>query len=110
MILSINFAILTFFKFLSNFLKHFRVGRKELFIRFTASAFRELLSIFVFIFSLLVLRAGCGIRLYQFLIIADFLLRKSFYFFLKGNKHCRVGTKKKKKKWVGRVSRNTGIS
>ena len=27
MILSINFAILTVFKFLSNFLKHFRVGR-----------------------------------------------------------------------------------
>ena len=29
MILSINLAILTFFKFLSNFLKHFRVGRYE---------------------------------------------------------------------------------
>ena len=29
MILSINFAILTFFKFLSNFLKHFRVRRYE---------------------------------------------------------------------------------
>ena len=29
MILSINFAILTCFKFLSNFLKHFRVGRYE---------------------------------------------------------------------------------
>ena len=35
MILSINFAILTFFKFLSNFLKHFRAGRyKNLFIYF----------------------------------------------------------------------------
>ena len=35
MILSINFAILTFFSFLSNFLKHFRVGRDEnLFIFF----------------------------------------------------------------------------
>ena len=29
MMLSINFAILTFFSFLSNFLKHFRVGRCE---------------------------------------------------------------------------------
>ena len=28
-ILSINFAILTFFNFLSNFLKHLRVGRHE---------------------------------------------------------------------------------
>ena len=35
MILSINFAILTFLSFLSNFLKHFRVGRHEnLFIFF----------------------------------------------------------------------------
>ena len=35
MILSINFAILTFLSFLSNFLKHFRVGRYEkLFIFF----------------------------------------------------------------------------
>ena len=29
MILSINLAILTFLNFLSNFLKHFRVGRYE---------------------------------------------------------------------------------
>ena len=29
MILSINLAILTFLSFLSNFLKHFRVGRYE---------------------------------------------------------------------------------
>ena len=34
-------------------------------------AFRRLLSIYVFIFPLLVLRAGYGIRLYQFLIIAS---------------------------------------
>ena len=35
MILSINFVILTFFSFLSNFLKHFRVGRyKHIFIIF----------------------------------------------------------------------------
>ena len=67
MILSINFAILTFFfffffffSFLSNFLKHFRVGRYE----------------------------------------------NLFYFFLEGNKNCRVGTKKNR---VGRVSGNTGI-
>ena len=29
MILNMNFAILTFFSFLSNFLKHFRVGKYE---------------------------------------------------------------------------------
>ena len=40
---------------------------KELFIRFTASAFRKLPHLVI---SLLVLRAGCGISLYQFLIIA----------------------------------------
>ena len=34
---------------------------KELFIRFTARAVRKLLSIYVFVISLLVLRAGCGI-------------------------------------------------
>ena len=38
--------------------------------RFTASAFRKLPSIYVFSYFLLVLRAGCGIWLYQFLIIA----------------------------------------
>ena len=43
---------------------------KELFIRFTASAFRKLLSVYVFSYFLLVLRAGCGIWMYQFLIIA----------------------------------------
>ena len=34
---------------------------KELFIRFTASAFRKLPSIMYLVISLLVLRAGCGI-------------------------------------------------
>ena len=46
------------------------MSRKELFIQFTAGAFRKLLSIFVFCFSLLALRAGCEIWLYQFLITA----------------------------------------
>ena len=41
---------------------------KELFIRFTACAFRKLFMYLVI--SLLVLRAGCGIWLYRFLIIA----------------------------------------
>ena len=44
---------------------------KELFIRFTVRVFREQLSIFMCVLpSVLVLRVGCGIRLYQFLIIA----------------------------------------
>ena len=43
---------------------------KELFIRFSASAFCGLPSIWYLVISLLVLRAGCGIWLYQFLIIA----------------------------------------
>ena len=34
---------------------------KELFIRFTASVFRKLLSIYVFSISLLILSVGCGI-------------------------------------------------
>ena len=34
---------------------------KEQFIRFTMRAFRKLLSIFVFSYFSLVLRAGCGI-------------------------------------------------
>ena len=34
---------------------------KKLFIRFTACAFRKLLSIYVLVISLLVLRAGYGI-------------------------------------------------
>ena len=40
------------------------------FARFTASVFRKLPSIYIFSYFLLVLRAGCGIWLYQFLIIA----------------------------------------
>ena len=39
-------------------------------MRFTARAFRKLLSFYVFSYSLLVLRAGYGIWLYLFLIIA----------------------------------------
>ena len=31
------------------------------------------------------------------------------FFFLEGNKNCRVGTKKNKKNRVGRVSGNTGF-
>ena len=47
---------------------------KDLFIRFTARAFRKLLSIYAF----LVLRAEYGIWLYQVLIIAYLLLYNSY--------------------------------
>ena len=43
---------------------------EELFIRYTARAFRKLLSIMYLVISLLVLKAGYGILLYHFLIIA----------------------------------------
>ena len=42
----------------------------KLFIRFTASAFRKLLSVYYLVMSLLVLTAGCGNWLYRCLIIA----------------------------------------
>ena len=47
---------------------------KELFIRFTARAFRKLLSIYVFSHFHFGLRAGYRIWLYQFLIIAYLFL------------------------------------
>ena len=43
---------------------------KELFIRFTASAFRKLRSIYVFSYFPFGFEGECGICLYQFLIIA----------------------------------------
>ena len=43
---------------------------KELFVRVTARAFRKLLSVYVFSYFPFGLRAGYGIWLYQFLIIA----------------------------------------
>ena len=59
----------------SRYLLNDHLFGKELFIRFTASVFRKLRQFMYLVISLLVLRAGCGIWLYQFLIIANL-----FYF------------------------------